>query len=453
MTRPATTTPLPALALREDATVKTQTRRYRLITPLFGGGVQAGVADPVTPVRGSVIRGHLRFWWRACRGGAFDGNLQRMKEAEDRLWGAASTSDQPRSPDVVEISVSDVKEGQPFAYKDAQGNPVRNARGDRIIRFFDPDSPYGYVAFPFQDRERNRTEPIVREGVEFSLTVRYRAADDAHIHAALWAWETFGGLGARTRRGFGALQCVEVEGKPLSVPDAGTFRRTLRANLEHHVEDSNWPANVPHLRRDISLKMTSDCSSPLDAWTKLIAALKDFRQNRNRSRTGRQGQGRSRWPEPDEIRRLTGQASTLHSTPLSTTSAFPRAAFGLPVTFSFKDSKENDKYGTQGPPYDPDKTALQGQEKDGRKYERLASSLILRPVQCGNGKAFGLALLLDAPRLPPGGVVLKGAPGNPVVRTTLTPAEAAAITQAIPKLKGNPDILKAFLDSLGGSYV
>ena len=59
----------------------TQVRRYKVITPLFGGGVDPAKADPVTVVRATEIRGHLRFWWRATRGGQFEGNLDKMREA------------------------------------------------------------------------------------------------------------------------------------------------------------------------------------------------------------------------------------------------------------------------------------------------------------------------------------------------------------------------------------
>src|SRR2546423_570031 len=64
----------------------TRVLRYVVITPLFGGGVAPAVADPVTVVRGSEIRGHLRFWWRACRGGQYNGDLCAMKETEDLIW-------------------------------------------------------------------------------------------------------------------------------------------------------------------------------------------------------------------------------------------------------------------------------------------------------------------------------------------------------------------------------
>ena len=73
-----------------------QTRQYRLVTPLFGGGATAGANDPDYLIRGTEIRGQLRFWWRAIRGGqpAFQGSLIKMKAREDEIWGAASNTKQ-----------------------------------------------------------------------------------------------------------------------------------------------------------------------------------------------------------------------------------------------------------------------------------------------------------------------------------------------------------------------
>jgi CRISPR-associated protein Cmr1 len=98
----------PALALdlnkkragTETVELLTQVREYELLTPLFGGGVEAATADPVTVIRGSSVRGQLRFWWRACRGGQFNGDLKQMKKAENLLWGAASTG-----PSQVQIAI------------------------------------------------------------------------------------------------------------------------------------------------------------------------------------------------------------------------------------------------------------------------------------------------------------------------------------------------------------
>src|SRR5436190_2212651 len=78
----------PAQVERHTGETIAQVREYRLITPLFGGGVNPREADPISVVRASEVRGHLRFWWRATRGGQFGGDLEKMKQAEDLLWGS-----------------------------------------------------------------------------------------------------------------------------------------------------------------------------------------------------------------------------------------------------------------------------------------------------------------------------------------------------------------------------
>ncbi len=72
----------PDVALKKRDDMIVQERRYELITPLFGGGVEPAHSDPITVVRATEIRGHLRFRWRATRGGQFGGDLQKMKAAE-----------------------------------------------------------------------------------------------------------------------------------------------------------------------------------------------------------------------------------------------------------------------------------------------------------------------------------------------------------------------------------
>src|SRR5262245_19615123 len=71
-----------------------QVHEYELMTPLFGGGVETQHADPVTIVRATEVRGQLRFWWRATRGGQFGEDLAKMKKAEDTLWGSTSQASQ-----------------------------------------------------------------------------------------------------------------------------------------------------------------------------------------------------------------------------------------------------------------------------------------------------------------------------------------------------------------------
>ena len=149
---------------------------------MFGGGVTPGEADPVTVIRGAEIRGHLRFWWRATRGGAFGGDLKRMKEAEEAIWGSPGAKGRA-GPSDVGLSVIVRNTGKPLKPEDSQGRPVRNVGEVR--------SRDSYAAFPL----REKANAVVLEDVEFDLELSFKADYRKDVEAALWAWETFGGIG------------------------------------------------------------------------------------------------------------------------------------------------------------------------------------------------------------------------------------------------------------------
>jgi len=429
-------------------------RSYQIITPLFGGGVEPQHADPITIVRASAIRGHLRFWWRATQGGRYgrDG-LARMKQDEDALWGSTS------SPSMAQVEVRNVK----------PGILITKAGGNSGFFFGDPvRSPISYAAFPLR-QTTGRAEPGgLSFGVEFQLAVTLPTdrARRQQVIAALWAWETFGGLGARTRRGFGALKCTHVKGVTDAGPwqpsrnDEHTVTAWLRECLEHFVQPGEGPENVPMLDRTLlptlgrqrnfnvnqfeekMRQLLTDSRCPpaqvsnwlpaLVAWYYPLEQMRRFRQTRYNNNRG-QPFGRSYWPEPDEIRwcypkGFRGRHAQPQPPNRRRTNKFPRAAFGLPIVFQFKDQA-----------IDPPQTTLQGIHHD-----RLASRLILRPLACADGNFVSMALVLKAPALPPGGLRLVGA-GQPAGINTnpLTAQEAG-----FQPLNGNPDVLQAFLDTL-----
>ncbi len=305
----------------------TQEREYELITPLFGGGVEPGMSDPVTTIRATEIRGHLRFWWRATRGGQFDGDLQEMKKAEDRLWGAASSGNDTL-PSQVNIQVVPTNRGRKFI--------ARNNRGEEV-GVFDINSPFGYVAFPLRDRRQH-----VIEGVKFKLNIRYPSASRTDIEAALWAWETFGGIGGRTRRGFGAIKLLSIDGRlqPLPNANAKQVHQLITQKFATHLAAGKLPPDLPCISKDSrDLVVTELHGIAIDAWKYLIKRLREFRQKRNQGNQQNRP-GRSQWPEPDAIRRITRRASARHRQPLSRLDVFPRAEFGLPIVFKFKDDNQ-----------------------------------------------------------------------------------------------------------------
>ena len=63
----------------------------QLITPMSGGGVAAGEVDRTMPIRGSALRGQLRFWWRLLNGRGR--NSKDLFREERDLWGGIGADD------------------------------------------------------------------------------------------------------------------------------------------------------------------------------------------------------------------------------------------------------------------------------------------------------------------------------------------------------------------------
>lgn len=380
------------------------TKEYRisLITPLFGGGVEPGESDETLPIRGTSIRGQLQFWWRATRGVRFASH-QDLFARHAEIWGTT----EKKSP--VEIDVREV-----IASASKRCAEFRSENDGRLRLRWDgsfdgPHRELQYALFPFQgqlsgNRRKVEEEPArFIEAASFTLRLRYPAAIRQDVETAVWAWVNFGGLGARTRRGCGALCCEELA--PREIGDIQRWFGSGSADCEGNVRD--WPT-MP-----ATVLIGGRPEAPLDAWKKVIGLLQAFRQGegiaRNRG-TQKNRPGRSRYPEPETIRRVTGRRPTHH--PRLThipDDAFPRAEFGLPIVFHFQG---------QGEP--PDTALYPSRAPNGEPCERMASPLILKPLALADGEAVPLVMQLITPPLP--GVVLKQGynsldlPGTTVVR-------------------------------------
>ncbi|HVU69669.1 MAG TPA: type III-B CRISPR module RAMP protein Cmr1 [Ktedonobacteraceae bacterium] len=439
-----------------------QTRRYRLLTPLFGGGVEAGANDSLeqTLIRGSEIRGQLRFWWRAIRGWQWGSDLEVMYKHESEIWGAASDAKNHHQADnngneadeskerkwngVVQISVTIQDKGQtlkPFEPYIKEGKPRLRTHKDI------PE----YAAFPLRPPEeqlrKEREQTLVndlRKDIVFTLEITFVEQFFDDVQAALWAWETFGGVGARTRRGFGVISLDAIDGKKegINLPHAHEkeARAWLEGELKRWIKKSDYPENVPHLTLDMPVHIIDLSCAPIVAWKNIIDKLQEFRQAPH----GRER--RSKWPEAEAIREITGyrlQKPYRKLNRLGHPQKFPRAVFGLPIVFHFKDE---DKKHPLDHNADPPEMILQGADVEGQ--ERWASPLILRPLICQEGRALSMACVLQGSQLPakmllkPTNARLSSYEVN-LAQTRLTADEAKTFP-----VQGQPNVLQAFLDFL-----
>lgn len=165
-----------------------------VITPLFLGG-----ADPQNAeMRAPPIKGALRFWWRAVSGiedieslakneGEIFGNTKRKSSVSIRIEAINATPVLYNLPEGKKVPV----EGKTypasiiyylayglFTYKKGEGNVFKN-------KFFPPQS-------------------------SFKIVVKYPTNMENEIDHAIRAMMSFGGLGARSRNGFGSLHCAAL---------------------------------------------------------------------------------------------------------------------------------------------------------------------------------------------------------------------------------------------------
>ncbi len=326
-----------------------------------------------------------------------------MRQREAEIWGLAS------APGAVALALKQSITVQPVQVFEMKQSPSGswNARPKPGM------SDIAYGAFPLQPPggKRDRLTPGNLHELSGSaeLTLFVPPAHEGDVRKALRAWLAFGGIGGRTRRGFGAVSAAQPE-------DPNAIVTAL-------YQESGIPG-VPLLAPRFA-RSADTFGTPRKAMEWALGTLKTFRQGvgvgRNPGAT-KNRPGRSRWPEPDEIRRLTKQTDPKHSTPLSTVARFPRAAFGMPIIFHFKDRN------------DPGDATLKP-----RAGERLASPLIIRPYKDGRRFRALAVQLVDPAGSPP--AELRWGKETRNVRSDLTREQA----ERIRPLEGSADPVLRFL--------
>ncbi len=327
------------------------------ITPIYGGGVTAGEPDTELPVRASAIRGQLRFWWRLLNRQRFS-NPQKQFEAERDFWGGMSDK-QDRSSK-VQIRITSWAGVAPRRFQRVQ----------------EVDIPPYAITVALTGRDNSE---VLTAGLNFTLMIRCPDMLWEGVEETLRWWASFGGLGARTRRGLGAFQIPGIGPAPTSEEAADKGCRL--------VLKGSYP------RAD-------------QAWKIAIEALQTFRQGegfaRRKRSAGATVPGRSYWPEPDSIREITGQhrvkADGSSFAPVHPARiAFPRAYFGLPILFHFKNIKRDNPPNERKDLHsDPRDTTL---VPAGEGIERMASPLILKPLALSDGQYAACALALPTEHL------------------------------------------------------
>jgi len=340
---------------REPAKRETIELELRLITPMFGGGYKAREVDTVQPIRPAAIRGHLRFWWRATAGACYT-SVADLHKAETELWGGASTKDNPAVGKVA-IQVHILSAGEKASY--SQVAPESRPKEGPL---------HGYFLFPFQEQKKQNIPAAVgRRQVSFQLRLTLDAslseAQRAEVRTALKAWIAFGGVGARTRRGCGALTVVGANANQWLLPTRGL---------------AEWLGMPPNAASKCDWTTLAGArgivvptASPEKAWSELGQFWARFRKGHFAQAYSPMSGGK--WRDYRQVLcQLRSQGNTLR---------LAKPFLGLPIVYQ--------KFGKQTPFTGTLEPAESG---------RMASPVILKPIALQGGKYGALVLVMNAPK-------------------------------------------------------
>ncbi len=227
--------------------------KYRVVTPLFCAG-----ADPARPeLRLPSFKGVLRFWWRALAWSRFRGDIGTILREEDELFGSArggqSRVSMRLAPD-PDLDLSKVSIDKVLTVSQTDKNVV--GEGARYLG-------YGVM------KAGQLTRACLRSPFDFTVQMRAHDLSEDGLSSltdALVALGTIGGMGAKSRKGYGSLviRSLHVNGEePWHAPQAMNDLRDAIASLRYGDTSSTLPEFTALSTRTRHVLISSNQMEPI----------------------------------------------------------------------------------------------------------------------------------------------------------------------------------------------
>lgn len=172
--------------------MNTITATFRVVTPMFLGGASPTEA---AELRVPSLKGVLRFWWRAFQWGKVQ-DVADLRRQEADLFGS-----------------SDVGQSRFLVRLDA---PVTET--NTVQENWPPASWQRYTGYGLRDKGERK---FIKPGREFALHLNLRRCGDEQRRQLIGALQLFGlagGLGSRSRKGWGSVTLIRMQGSDWTPP-------------------------------------------------------------------------------------------------------------------------------------------------------------------------------------------------------------------------------------------
>jgi len=171
--------------------IEKQEYKLEVVTPLFLGG-----ADPSTPeLRVAPFKGMLRFWWRALYG---SNDLKEMKKEEAGIFGSTEKKS------MLHINIVEAS-----GIKVDRSNLPSGDRGTSNLGTIDYLA-YGLCEYNKEKKQIEYVKGHFEPKTSFTLELYAKADLFPQVYDALKCFLLYGGIGARSRNGFGSLYCADI---------------------------------------------------------------------------------------------------------------------------------------------------------------------------------------------------------------------------------------------------
>lgn len=376
----------------------------KVVTPMFiGGASPAGIAE----LRMPSIKGALRFWYRAMDPG--------FRANESKIFGGTG-KDEGQSCFVLRVTDLQIETGKE---RDERWHGTKTAYlGYGPINRNPTGKTYKNKNGQEKQEQKSMTlRPYIASRSTFTFSILFKPqtlpAYKEWVKRSLWAMVMMGGLGSRSRKGFGSVVATDtgtgMDGLPSLMPKD---KNELASALEAFLKGVSRPIGLPEhtsWSQDARCVVAVGGKTGEDAMEWLGGEMHAYRSWK--------GEKRFDTRDHDAMRDFIGSGSAPTAPPL-------RAAFGLPHNYFY--------------------TSLGGRKggvdfMDGNKPGRRASPLLLHVhefTKPTGGKPDGacvVATFLPARLIPAGATVRVSGQGQTDVPLAL-PDDFSAVAGFVNRL-------------------
>lgn len=199
--------------------MKTLEADFKIVTPIFMSGADQGIAE----LRPPSIKGVIRFWWRALAYSRFNGDLVALANREKELFGSTEQA----ASIIIRISSHS---NTVATLKNTVHQSFKILAGARYLG-------YGLMdAFDGRNTEAGKLQrPCINHNQRLIVNFSSQSDIPQEFVDAIKLTGLLGGLGSRSRKGFGSLTLdkltLDKESIWIKPQDTNTYKSNLSVLL------------------------------------------------------------------------------------------------------------------------------------------------------------------------------------------------------------------------------